>query len=91
MLATNNLRARGVVRKTNIHEIKQAIERFGMSLETWHRQERAFGLLRKVYAKQAKIRGEQAPIAPGQHHPLTLLLILVVSDLARAPLKRARY
>jgi hypothetical protein len=44
-------------------EIKEACERFGTSLETWRRQESAFGLLRKVYAKRAKIRGEQRPIA----------------------------
>jgi hypothetical protein len=30
-----------------------------MPLETWTRQERAFGLLNKVYARRAKIRGEQ--------------------------------
>jgi hypothetical protein len=40
-----------------------------MSLDTWHRQERAFGLLRKVYAKRAKLRGEQPPIATT---PMTL-------------------
>jgi hypothetical protein len=40
-------------------DIKEACERFNLSLETWTRQERAFGLLRKVYAKRAKIRGEQ--------------------------------
>ena len=40
-------------------DIRDACERFGMSLETWRRQEHAFGLLRKVYAKRAKIRGEQ--------------------------------
>jgi hypothetical protein len=39
-------------------EIAQACERFNVSLETWTRQERAFGLLRKVYANRAKIRGE---------------------------------
>jgi hypothetical protein len=44
-------------------DIKEACERFGTSLETWRRQERAFGLLRKVYAVRAKIRGEQPPIA----------------------------
>jgi hypothetical protein len=41
-------------------EIAQACERFNLSLETWMRQERAFGLLRQVYAKRAKIRGEQS-------------------------------
>ena len=44
-------------------DIREACERFGMSLETWRRQERAFGLLRKVYAQRAKIRGEQPPTA----------------------------
>jgi hypothetical protein len=39
-------------------EIAQACERFNLSLETWTRQERAFGLLRKVYANRAKLRGE---------------------------------
>jgi hypothetical protein len=34
-----------------------------MSLDTWQRQERAFGLLKKVYAKRAKLRGERPPIA----------------------------
>jgi hypothetical protein len=38
-------------------------ERFGMSLDTWQRQERAFGLLKKVYAKRAKLRGEQPSVA----------------------------
>ena len=40
-------------------EIAQACEHFNLSLETWVRQERAFGLLRRVYANRAKIRGEQ--------------------------------
>ena len=40
-------------------EITVACERFNLSLDTWKRQERAFGLLKKVYAKRAKIRGEQ--------------------------------
>jgi hypothetical protein len=42
-------------------DIREACERFNLSLETWRRQEGAFGLLRKVYAKRAKIRGEQPP------------------------------
>jgi hypothetical protein len=42
-------------------EIVQACERFNLPLETWRRQERAFGLLRKVYAKRAAIRGQQQP------------------------------
>jgi len=40
-------------------EIAKACERFNLSLETWKRQEGAFSLLRKVYAKRAKLRGEQ--------------------------------
>jgi hypothetical protein len=43
-------------------EIAQACERFNLPLETWTRQERAFALMRKVYAKRAKIRGEQLPM-----------------------------
>ena len=43
-------------------EIKTACERFGISLETWRRQEGAFGLLRKVYAKRAAIRGQQPSV-----------------------------
>jgi hypothetical protein len=40
-------------------DIKEACERFNLPLETWTRQEHAFGLLKKVYARRAKIRGEQ--------------------------------
>jgi hypothetical protein len=40
-------------------EIKAACERFGISLETWRCQERAFGLLKKVNARVAAIRGQQ--------------------------------
>jgi hypothetical protein len=43
-------------------DIKEACERFNLPLETWTRQEHAFGLLKKVYANRAKIRGEQPPI-----------------------------
>ncbi len=46
-------------------EIAQACERFNLPLETWTRQERAFALMRKVYAKRAKIRGEQSHIPAG--------------------------
>ena len=35
-------------------EIAQACERFNLSLETWTRQERAFGLLRKVHANSRR-------------------------------------
>ena len=45
-------------------EIVQACERFNMPRETWRRQERAFGLLQKVYAKRAKIRGQQPTLTP---------------------------
>ena len=44
-------------------EIVLACERFNVPLDTWRRQERAFGLLRKVYAKRAGIRGQQQPTA----------------------------
>jgi hypothetical protein len=43
-------------------EIKEACARFNLPLETWTRQEHAFGLLKKVYARRGKIRGEQPPI-----------------------------
>ena len=43
-------------------EITEACERFNISRATWARQECAFGLLNKVYAKRAKIRGTQPPI-----------------------------
>ena len=33
-------------------DIKEACERFNLSLETWTRQEHAFGLLKKVYARR---------------------------------------
>jgi hypothetical protein len=44
-------------------EIASACERCGLSLETWRRQERTFALMGKVYAKRAKIRGEQQHVA----------------------------
>jgi hypothetical protein len=40
-------------------EIVRACERFNLSLETWHRQESAFGLLKKVYSRRAQLRGQQ--------------------------------
>jgi hypothetical protein len=40
-------------------EITSACQRCGMALETWQRQERAFGLMRKIYTKRAAIRGQQ--------------------------------
>jgi hypothetical protein len=33
------------------------------TLDTWRRQERAFGLLKKVYAKRAAIRGQQPTVS----------------------------
>jgi len=45
-------------------EIVQACVRFNLPLDTWRRQESAFGLLKKVYAKRAAIRGQQAPSVP---------------------------
>jgi hypothetical protein len=36
--------------------------RFNLPLDTWRRQERAFGLLKKVFAKPAGIRGQQAAV-----------------------------
>jgi hypothetical protein len=44
-------------------EIEAACALCNLSLESWQRQERAFGLLRKVYGKRSKIRGQQ-PVAP---------------------------
>src|SRR5437868_4396884 len=43
--------------------ILSACNRFNLPLETWRRQERAFGLLKKVYGKRAAIRGQQQPVA----------------------------
>jgi hypothetical protein len=50
-------------------EIKAACEKFNLPLETWRRQECAFGLLRKVYAKRASIRGQQPPTVPAWPQP----------------------
>jgi hypothetical protein len=40
-------------------EIASACERFNLPLETWLRQESTFGLLKKVYARRAQLRGQQ--------------------------------
>ena len=45
-------------------EIKNACEQYSMSLDQWRRQESAFGLLKKIYARRAAIRGRQAAL-PG--------------------------
>jgi hypothetical protein len=42
------------------NEIAAACERFRISIETWRRQECAFGLLRKIYTKRAAIRGGES-------------------------------
>jgi hypothetical protein len=43
-------------------EIKAACEKFNLPLDTWRRQEHAFGLLKKVYTKRAAIRGQQRTV-----------------------------
>ena len=40
-------------------EIAKACERFNLPLEIWLRQERTFGLLKKVYSRRAQLRGQQ--------------------------------
>ena len=40
-------------------EIVHACERFNLPLETWLWQESTFGLLKKVYARRAQLRGQQ--------------------------------
>jgi hypothetical protein len=45
-------------------EIERACERFDLPLETWRRQELAFGLMKKVYAKRAAMRGQQVQVTP---------------------------
>jgi hypothetical protein len=44
-------------------EVKTACEKFNIPLETWRRQERAFRLMLKVYAKRAAIRGQQPTVS----------------------------
>jgi hypothetical protein len=51
-------------------EIASACKRCSLSLETWRRQENAFGLLKKVYAKRAAIRGEQPQFQPSPFEDL---------------------
>ena len=43
-------------------EIKAVCEKFNLPLDIWRRQERAFGLLRKIYAKRAALRGQQLTV-----------------------------
>lgn len=45
-------------------EIEEACARCNLSLENWRRQERAFGLLRKIYEKRASLRGQQSVVVP---------------------------
>jgi hypothetical protein len=40
-------------------EIAKACERFNLPLEAWLRQESAFGLFKKIYARRAQLRGQQ--------------------------------
>jgi hypothetical protein len=49
-------------------EIAKACERFNLSLETWIRQETAFGLLKKVYSRRAQLRGQQPLNATSSFH-----------------------
>ncbi len=46
------------------NEIVSACERFNLHLETWRRQEGAFGLMQKVYAKRSNLRGQQSTPVP---------------------------
>jgi hypothetical protein len=43
-------------------EILNACNRFDLPLETWRRQEPAFGSMKKVYAKRAAIRGQRPSV-----------------------------
>ena len=45
-------------------KVLNACNRFNLPLDTWRRQQRAFGLLRKVYGKRAAIRGQQSQCVP---------------------------
>jgi len=45
-------------------EILNACNRSNLPLDTWRRQECAFGLLKRVYAKRAAIRGQQPTVSP---------------------------
>jgi hypothetical protein len=38
-----------------------------LPIETWQRQEQAFGLMKRVYAKRAAMRGQQVQ-APPPHY-----------------------
>ena len=44
------------------NEIEAACQPSGIVVDQWHRQDAAFGLMRQVYAKRAKIRGERPPV-----------------------------
>ncbi len=45
-------------------EVTAACEHYGLSLDAWRRQERAFGLMAKVYARRARLRGDQPAQLP---------------------------
>ena len=48
-------------------EITRACEQFNLPLETWQRQEQAFGLMKRVYAKRAAMRGQHVQAPQSQH------------------------
>jgi hypothetical protein len=52
--------------------LREACERFNLPLETWTRQESAFGLLKKVYARRAQLRGQQPLNATSSFHAAPL-------------------
>jgi hypothetical protein len=51
-------------------EILNACNRFNLPLDTWRRQQRAFGLLSKVYGKRAAIRGQQPTVSSSRPQQL---------------------
>jgi hypothetical protein len=68
-------------------EIAKACERFNLPLETWRSQERAFGLLQKVYAKRAAIRGRQCqtPAPDSWVGPMPVRQLDINAEQAAAP------
>jgi hypothetical protein len=68
-------------------EIASACERFNLRLETWRTQERAFGLLQKVYAKRAAIRGQQCqtPAADSWAGPMPSRQLHIDAEHPAAP------
>jgi hypothetical protein len=68
-------------------KIVSACERFNLPLETWRRQEGAFGLLQKVYAKRAAIRGQQCqtPAPDGWAGPMSARQLDINAEHPAAP------